>query len=42
MAGYSEIKDGLVPHDLIRIHVGLENVDSLIADLAQALDKLDI
>lgn len=29
------------PATLLRIHVGLENVDTLIADLAQALDSLD-
>ena len=29
-----------VPDDLVRISVGIENVDDLIADLAQALDSL--
>ena len=29
------------PETLLRIHVGLESVDTLIADLAQALDALD-
>ncbi len=31
---------GITP-DLIRISVGIENVDDLIADLSQALDAVD-
>ena len=30
-----------ITSDLIRISVGVENVNDLIADLTQALDKLD-
>ena len=33
------IAAGVSP-DMIRLSVGLENADDLIADLAQALDKL--
>jgi cystathionine gamma-synthase len=29
-----------VPADLIRLSVGIEDVDDLIADLQQALDRL--
>jgi cystathionine gamma-synthase len=29
-----------VPSDLIRLSVGVEDVDDLIADLEQALDRL--
>ena len=29
-----------VPADLIRLSVGIEDVDDLIADLGQALDRL--
>ena len=36
---YSEVKDNGERHPILRLHVGLESVDSLIADLAQALDK---
>ena len=33
------IEAGIAP-DLIRLSVGLENVDDLIADISQALDKI--
>ena len=33
------IEAGVAP-DLIRLSVGLENVDDLIADISQALDKI--
>ena len=33
---------GMPDHALLRIHVGLEDVDTLIADLAQALDQVTI
>ncbi|MBQ9939189.1 MAG: PLP-dependent transferase [Oscillospiraceae bacterium] len=37
---YSEVKDHGETHRVLRLHVGLENIDTLIADLAQALDKI--
>ena len=33
------LEAGVAP-DLIRLSVGLENVDDLIADISQALDKI--
>ena len=33
------IEAGVAP-DLIRLSIGLENVDDLIADISQALDKI--
>ena len=33
------VEAGIAP-DLIRLSVGLENVDDLIADISQALDKI--
>ena len=35
-----ELKAAGVTPDLIRISVGIENADDLIADFTQALDKL--
>lgn len=34
-----QLKEAGVPADLIRLSVGIENVDDIIADLAQAIDK---
>ena len=35
-----DLKAAGVPHNLVRLSVGIENVDDLIADLGQALDKV--
>ena len=35
-----DLKAAGVPHNLVRLSVGIENADDLIADLAQALDKV--
>ena len=34
-----QLKEAGVPAELIRISVGLEDIEDLIADLAQALEK---
>ncbi|NBC31358.1 MAG: hypothetical protein GVY13_01650, partial [Alphaproteobacteria bacterium] len=33
-----EGEDGITPPDLLRLSIGLESVEDLIADLEQALD----
>jgi O-acetylhomoserine (thiol)-lyase len=37
-----ELKEAGITPDLIRVSVGVENVDDLIADLSQALDKIPV
>ena len=34
-----QLKEAGVPAELIRISIGLEDIEDLIADLAQALEK---
>ncbi len=34
-----ELKAAGVPRDLVRISVGIEHIDDIIADIEQALDK---
>jgi len=35
-----DLKKAGVPHNLIRLSVGIENADDIIADLKQALEKV--
>ena len=35
-----DLKKAGVPHNLIRLSVGIENPDDIIADLANALEKV--
>ena len=35
-----DLKAAGVPHNLVRLSVGIENPDDIIADLEQALEKL--
>lgn len=35
-----ELREAGITPDLIRVSVGVENADDLIADLSQALDKI--
>jgi O-acetylhomoserine aminocarboxypropyltransferase len=35
-----QLKEAGVAPDLIRLSVGIENVDDIIADLAQALEQI--
>ena len=39
-ASMKQLLEAGVAPDLIRLSVGLENVDDLIADISQALDKI--
>ena len=35
-----QLKDGGISADLIRMSVGIENIDDIIEDIIQALDKI--
>jgi O-acetylhomoserine (thiol)-lyase len=37
-----QLKEAGIPPDLIRLSIGLEDPDDLIADLKQALDKVKV
>ena len=36
-----QLREAGVAPDLVRLSVGIENVEDIIADLSQAMDKMD-